>query len=157
MSIWPLTAQPALSVGGVYLTEIAERFGTPVYVLDEEHVRVRCREYAKAMAPHEVAYASKAFWCRAMARWIAEEGGAAGEVHGRVGQALVGSGHQQLLDRCLRLAALSFGPTGQGPQHLQAQHLHVHERTGQGHVEAPVRAQRSGRPLSPLLALHHRP
>jgi diaminopimelate decarboxylase len=74
MNIWPLTAQAALSVGGVYLTEIAERFGTPVYVLDEEHVRARCREYAKAIAPHEVAYASKAFWCRAMARWIAEEG-----------------------------------------------------------------------------------
>jgi diaminopimelate decarboxylase len=74
MSIWPLTAEPALSVGGVGLTEIAERFGTPAYVLDEEHVRARCREYAKAMAPHEVAYAAKAFWCRAMARWIAEEG-----------------------------------------------------------------------------------
>ena len=74
MSIWPLTAEPALSVGGVGLAEIAERFGTPAYVLDEEHVRARCREYAKAMAPHEVAYAAKAFWCRAMARWIAEEG-----------------------------------------------------------------------------------
>jgi diaminopimelate decarboxylase len=74
MSIWPLTAQPALSVGSVGLAEIAERFGTPAYVLDEEHVRARCREYAKAMAAHEVAYAGKAFWCRAMARWIAEEG-----------------------------------------------------------------------------------
>jgi diaminopimelate decarboxylase len=74
MNIWPLTAEPALSVAGVRLTEIAERFGTPAYVIDEEHVRVRCREYAKAMAPHEVAYAAKAFWCRAMARWIAEEG-----------------------------------------------------------------------------------
>ncbi len=73
MSIWPLTAEPARSVGGVCLTEIAERFGTPAYVLDEEHVRARCREYVKAMAPHEVAYAAKAFWCRAMARWIAEE------------------------------------------------------------------------------------
>lgn len=74
MNIWPLTAEPAVSVGGVSLTEIAGRFGTPAYVVDEEHVRVRCREYAKAMAPHEVAYAAKAFWCRAMARWIAEEG-----------------------------------------------------------------------------------
>ena len=74
MNIWPLTAEPAVSVGGVRLTEIAERFGTPAYVVDEEHVRARCREYAKAMAPHEVAYAAKAFWCRAMARWIAEEG-----------------------------------------------------------------------------------
>jgi diaminopimelate decarboxylase len=74
MTIWPLTAQPAVSVGGVRLAEIAERFGTPVCVLDEEHVRVRCREYVKAMAQHEVAYAAGAFWCRAMARWIAEEG-----------------------------------------------------------------------------------
>jgi diaminopimelate decarboxylase len=73
MNVWPLTAEPAVSVGGVRLAEIAEHFGTPAYVLDEEHVRVRCREYAKVMAPHEVAYASKAFWCRAMARWIAEE------------------------------------------------------------------------------------
>jgi diaminopimelate decarboxylase len=73
-NIWPLTAEPAVSVGGVRLAEIAELFGTPTYVLDEEHVRVRCREYTKAMAPHEVAYAGKAFWCRAMARWIAEEG-----------------------------------------------------------------------------------
>src|ERR1700733_11775020 len=74
MNVWPLTSQPAVSVGGVCLTEIAERFGTPTYVLDEEHVRARCREYVKAMAPHEVAYAAKAFWCRAMARWIDEEG-----------------------------------------------------------------------------------
>jgi diaminopimelate decarboxylase len=73
MNVWPLTAQPAVSVGGVGLAEIAERFGTPAYVLDEEHVRVRCREYAKVMAPHEVAYAAKAFWCRAMARWVADE------------------------------------------------------------------------------------
>ncbi len=58
MGIWPLTAQPAQSVGGVRLAEIAEHFGTPAYVLDEEHVRARCREYSKAVAPHEVAYAS---------------------------------------------------------------------------------------------------
>jgi len=73
MNIWPLTAQQAQSVGGVRLAEIAEHFGTPAYVLDEEHVRARCREYSKVMAPHEVAYASKAFWCRAMARWVADE------------------------------------------------------------------------------------
>ena len=74
MSVWPLTAEPALSVGGVGLTVIAERFGTPAYVVDEEDVRARCREYSKAEGLHEVAYAAEAFWCRAMARWIAEEG-----------------------------------------------------------------------------------
>ena len=74
MTVWPLTAKPAVSVGGVRLAEIAERFGTPACVLDEEHVRVRCQEYVKALAQHEVAYAAGVFWCRAMARWIAEEG-----------------------------------------------------------------------------------
>ena len=35
MNIWPLTAEPLLSVGGVSFIEIAERFGTPAYVIDE--------------------------------------------------------------------------------------------------------------------------
>jgi diaminopimelate decarboxylase len=74
VSAWPLTAEPVLSVGGVGLASIAERFGTPAYVVDEEHVRARCREYGTAEGLHEVAYAARAFWCRAMARWIAEEG-----------------------------------------------------------------------------------
>jgi diaminopimelate decarboxylase len=55
------------------LTEIAERFGTPVYVLDEEHVRFRCGESSKAITPHQVTYAARTFWCRAMARWIGEQ------------------------------------------------------------------------------------
>jgi diaminopimelate decarboxylase len=74
VSVWPFTAEPMLSVGGVGLAAIAEKFGTPAYVVDEEHIRARCREYSKAEGLHEVAYAAKAFWCRAMARWIAEEG-----------------------------------------------------------------------------------
>jgi diaminopimelate decarboxylase len=74
VSGWPLTSEPALSVGGVSLSAIAEKYGTPAYVVDEEHIRARCREYLKAEGLHEVAYAAEAFWCRAMARWIAEEG-----------------------------------------------------------------------------------
>jgi diaminopimelate decarboxylase len=74
MNIWPLTAEPPSAVGGVPLTEIAERFGTPAYVIDEEHVRQRCRDYLKALHPHRVAYAGKAFLCRAMVRWVNEEG-----------------------------------------------------------------------------------
>jgi diaminopimelate decarboxylase len=74
MNLWPLTAEPPYAVGGVPLTEIAERFGTPAYVLDEEHVRHRCREYRKALHPHHVAYAGKAFLCRAMVRWLHDEG-----------------------------------------------------------------------------------
>ena len=74
MSRWPLAAEPALSVGGVGLAAIAAKYGTPAYVIDEEHIRARSREYRKAEGLDEVAYAAKAFWCRTMARWIAEEG-----------------------------------------------------------------------------------
>jgi diaminopimelate decarboxylase len=74
VSGWPLAAEPALSIGGVGLAAIAEKYGTPAYVIDEEHIRARCREFRKAEGLDEVAYAAKAFWCRAMARWVAEEG-----------------------------------------------------------------------------------
>ncbi|GGV05934.1 diaminopimelate decarboxylase [Streptomyces filipinensis] len=76
--LWPAsTAEPShggLTVGGVPLAEIADRFGTPVYVLDEAEVRDRCRTYRNAFPDAEVLYAAKAFLCRAMAHWTAEEG-----------------------------------------------------------------------------------
>jgi diaminopimelate decarboxylase len=58
----------------VRLTALAGRYGTPAYVLDELDVRHRCRMYAAALPGAEIAYAGKAFLCRAMARWVAEEG-----------------------------------------------------------------------------------
>lgn len=60
------------SVGGVDLVELAERFGTPLFVYDEEHLRRRCREAVEAW--DQAAYASKAFLCRAMASLAVEEG-----------------------------------------------------------------------------------
>ncbi|ANP52478.1 diaminopimelate decarboxylase [Streptomyces griseochromogenes] len=78
LSVWPVsTDEPrvgAVSVGGVPLAEVAERFGTPVYVLDENEVRERCRTYRAAFPDAEVLYAAKAFLCRAMVHWTAEEG-----------------------------------------------------------------------------------
>ncbi|MER7949756.1 diaminopimelate decarboxylase [Streptomyces sp. NPDC096079] len=78
LSIWPQSARPErdgdLRVGGVSLAETAERFGTPVYVLDEEEVRQRCRTYRTAFPDADVVYAAKAFLCRAMAHWVREEG-----------------------------------------------------------------------------------
>ncbi|MYX99110.1 diaminopimelate decarboxylase [Streptomyces sp. SID486] len=78
LSVWPAsTTEPlrgALAVGGVPLAEVADRFGTPVYVLDEAEVRDRCRTYRDAFPDAEVLYAAKAFLCRAMAHWTAEEG-----------------------------------------------------------------------------------
>ncbi|MGW2210770.1 diaminopimelate decarboxylase [Streptomyces sp. NPDC001781] len=78
LSVWPAsTTEPPhgdLTVGGVPLTELADRFGTPVYVLDEAEVRDRCRTYLDAFPDAEVLYAAKAFLCRAMTHWMDEEG-----------------------------------------------------------------------------------
>ncbi|MFD6025241.1 diaminopimelate decarboxylase [Streptomyces griseoluteus] len=79
LSVWPAstTERPLhgdLAVGGVSLAEIADRFVTPVYVLDEAEIRDRCRTYRDAFPDAEVLYAAKAFLCRAMAHWIDEEG-----------------------------------------------------------------------------------
>jgi len=55
-----------LSVGGCDVLDLAAEFGTPLFVYDEEHLRVRCRQ-AVAGFPGGVAYATKAFLCGAMA------------------------------------------------------------------------------------------
>jgi len=62
-----------LHVGGVDLIGIAARFGTAVFVYDEHHLRSRCREAVAAFGDG-VAYASKAFLCKAMAKIAYEEG-----------------------------------------------------------------------------------
>lgn len=73
------------TVGGLRLVDLAAEFGTPLFVYDEEHLRARCREAVGAFGPG-VAYASKAFLCRAMARLAHEEGmridvASGGELH----------------------------------------------------------------------------
>jgi len=76
-ALLPMTAQlrrdGSLTVGGVGLVELAERYGTPLFVYDEEHLRARCREAVAAWGDG-VAYATKAFLCLAMARLAHEEG-----------------------------------------------------------------------------------
>ncbi|WP_405436203.1 diaminopimelate decarboxylase [Streptomyces avidinii] len=78
LSVWPASAHclphGGLAVGGVPLAEIADRFDTPVYVLDEGEVRARCRTYRDAFPDADVLYAAKAFLSRAMVRWVDEEG-----------------------------------------------------------------------------------
>ncbi|MEU8887699.1 diaminopimelate decarboxylase [Streptomyces sp. NPDC048442] len=76
--VWPASATVApggdLTIGGVSLSALADRFGTPVYVLDEQEVRDRARAWRRALPDAEVAYAAKAFLCRAVVDWIREEG-----------------------------------------------------------------------------------
>ncbi|MGH3314385.1 MAG: diaminopimelate decarboxylase [Streptomyces sp.] len=77
--VWPQTtaraATGAVSVGGIDVRELAEEFGTPVYVLDEADFRARCRAWRDAFGPGaDVFYAGKAFLSRAVVRWLNEEG-----------------------------------------------------------------------------------
>jgi len=72
----PLTSRVSdegrLSVGGVDLLDLVAEHGTPTFVYDEEHLRRRCQE-AVAAFDDGVAYAAKAFMCRAMAALAHEE------------------------------------------------------------------------------------
>ncbi|SCL18678.1 diaminopimelate decarboxylase [Micromonospora nigra] len=77
-ALWPRhvtrAADGALAVAGLSVRDIADRFGTPVYVLDEDDLRSRCRDFRAAFPTEDVYYAGKAFLCRAVVRAIAEEG-----------------------------------------------------------------------------------
>lgn len=67
-----------LEIGGCDVTDLAKQFGTPLYIVDEELVRRRAREFMEAFRRsglrHQVAYASKAFCVMAMCRVAEEEG-----------------------------------------------------------------------------------
>lgn len=78
-NVWPRNAvrgdDGVVSVAGVSVTDIAAEFGTPVFVIDEDDFRSRCREIAAAFGGGEnVRYAAKAFLCTEIARWVDEEG-----------------------------------------------------------------------------------
>lgn len=76
-SIWPLTTSVddlgRLCVGEVALSEVADEFGTPTYVIDEEDFRHRIRCYRTTLPNAEIAYAGKALLTATVARWVAEE------------------------------------------------------------------------------------
>ena len=62
-------------IAGVPVTELAEKYGTPLFVIDEDDFRSRCRDIAAAFGPDtKVHYASKAFLCTEVARWVQQEG-----------------------------------------------------------------------------------
>ncbi|MDR1833988.1 MAG: diaminopimelate decarboxylase [Propionibacteriaceae bacterium] len=63
-----------LEIGGVAAEELAERVGTPAYLLDEADFRERARRWRAAFAGWRVFYAGKAFLSVGMAKWVQEEG-----------------------------------------------------------------------------------
>ena len=77
--IWPRNLSRGddgvVRVAGVAVTELAEQYRTPLFVIDEDDFRGRCREMAAAFGGGaNVHYAAKAFLCSEIARWVAEEG-----------------------------------------------------------------------------------
>ncbi len=73
-----VTGDGRLEIGGCTCDRLARDFGTPLYIMDEEEIRARCREMAGALSrayPDTfVAYASKAFSTLAMCRLVHQEG-----------------------------------------------------------------------------------
>ncbi len=63
-----------LRIGGCDARELAREFGTPAYIVAEDDLRARAREFTAAMGGHEVVFASKAFPCTAVLRVFREEG-----------------------------------------------------------------------------------
>jgi diaminopimelate decarboxylase len=70
-------SQGHLTIGGCDTVELAKTFGTPLYVYDEALIRENSRRFVKSFEQSgfafQVAYASKAFSCIAMAQLAAEE------------------------------------------------------------------------------------
>jgi diaminopimelate decarboxylase len=66
-----------LEIGGIRVTDLAEKYSTPLYIYDENLIRQNCREYYNSFncesENNRVAYAGKAFLTLAMCRLIHEE------------------------------------------------------------------------------------
>jgi len=67
-----------LKVGGCDVVELADEFGTPLYVMDEVHLREQCREYRASFAERlpaaTICFAGKALMTTAICRIIEQEG-----------------------------------------------------------------------------------
>jgi diaminopimelate decarboxylase len=84
--LWPASAQRAddgsITIGGVSAPDLAARFGTPLYVVDEADVRARAAElrdafdteFARIGTTVKVYYAAKAFLSTEVARWMVAAG-----------------------------------------------------------------------------------
>ncbi len=67
-----------ITIGGVDCAALCGQYGTPLYVMDENAIKRRCREFLSAMkhcfADGRVAYACKAFCCKELCRIASSEG-----------------------------------------------------------------------------------
>jgi len=66
-----------IEIGGCDLTKLADKYGTPLYVIDEATIRAICQDYKKAFSKYNkvnLLYASKALCTMATASIIGSEG-----------------------------------------------------------------------------------
>ncbi len=66
-----------LEVGGCDIVELAEKYGTPLYVIDEATLRSICKDYKKAFSGYEkinMMFASKSLCTMATSAILAQEG-----------------------------------------------------------------------------------
>ncbi|TXN28556.1 diaminopimelate decarboxylase [Lacisediminihabitans profunda] len=76
------SASGEIEVAGVAVSDLAARFGTPLFVVDEADVRSRAvlvresldREFARIGSAAKVYYAGKAFLSTEVARWVSDAG-----------------------------------------------------------------------------------
>ncbi|HEY2174012.1 MAG TPA: diaminopimelate decarboxylase [Mycobacteriales bacterium] len=77
-TVWPKGlhrgADGALLAAGVDVRDLAAEFGTPAYVVDEADFRHRCADFLAAFDGADVHYATKAFCCLEVLRWVDQEG-----------------------------------------------------------------------------------
>ena len=92
--VLPLTARAnsggVLQIGGCSVRDLAQAFGTPLYIYDERTIRQTCRDYLRDFQSHlpgaRAHYAGKAWLNPALTRILVEEGFgldvvSAGELH----------------------------------------------------------------------------
>ena len=77
-AVWPRNARRGdagvVELAGVDVRDLAEQYGTPLFVVDEADFRARAAGFAGAFGARSVHYAAKAFLCTEVARWVADEG-----------------------------------------------------------------------------------
>ena len=86
LSLFPITtglathpSGPILAIGGQPLDELAERFGTPLYLYDQATLDTAVELYSQSLQEHYpgpagITYAGKAFLCAAMVQWACRRG-----------------------------------------------------------------------------------
>src|ERR1044072_7611190 len=73
--VWSRTvtrnADGVAAFGGIDVATLAEQFGTPAYILDEDDFRARCRAWREAFGEDEdVFYGGQGFFSSAAVGWL---------------------------------------------------------------------------------------